>query len=60
MNLRKLMDMVKDSNCAYAIAYVNAGVEELKILKDGKVIDKPAKEAITKLINELQGVIEDE
>ena len=60
MNLRKLMDMVKDSNCDYAIAYVNAGVEELKILKDGKVIDKPAKEAITKLINELQGVIEDE
>ena len=60
MNLRKLMDMVKDSNCDYAIAYVNAGVEELKILKDGKVIDKPAKQAITKLINELQGVIEDE
>ena len=60
MNLRKLMDMVKNSNCDYAIAYVNAGVEELKILKDGKVIDKPAKEAITKLINELQGVIEDE
>lgn len=60
MNLRKLMDMVKDSNCDYAIAYVNAGVEELKILKDGKVIDKPAKQTITKLINELQGVIEDE
>jgi hypothetical protein len=58
MNLRKLMDMVKDSNCDYAIAYVNAGVEELKILKDKNVIDAPAKQAINELIKELQEMVE--
>jgi transposase-like protein len=54
------MDMVKNSNCDYAIAYVNAGVEELKILKDKNLIDKPAKQTIKELIKELNELVKEE
>jgi hypothetical protein len=58
MNLKELINITKDSNCDYAVAYVNAGIEELKILQEKNLVDEPAKEALKKLVKEIEEIIE--
>ena len=58
MNLKELINIAKDSNCDYAVAYVNAGIEELKILQEKNLVDEPAKEALKKLVKEIEEIIE--